>query len=394
MRTYLLSPAWTWFIYIGGGLLALCFGYVTIMPFVDESMDPSSALFFVPLGLAMMAFMILGIRDAYRGRLEVYSDRFVQYTWRREKQLLHSEVKGFRQIPQYILIESNNPEKKGLKISTYYGNLDELFYFLEQEFTDLDAQQYAEEEQKILDDPSLGLDTAERAQRLEQARLASQILNYAGLAILLWLLFYPTPYVWAMWAAIILPIITLPFIFIYKGIIRFDELNSSAHPSVFVAMVTPSLALALRAFLDYDLLHYRNIWLPIGIITLAFLGIIVRGTGEFDFQKPREYFKILGISLFFAAYGFGAYVFLNCYYEDGEPYAYTAEVLDQRISDGSRYTSYYLELRSEEGPNFIEEVEVTEDLYYTLDTGDQVGVFLWPGRLGTPWRMVNALSDY
>ena len=30
----------------------------------------------------------------------------------------------------------------------------------------------------------------------------------------------------------------------------------------------------------------------------------------------------------------------------------------------------------------------------SVQVGDQVGVFLWPGRLGTPWRMVNALSDY
>lgn len=364
------------------------------MPFVDETVDPSSAFLFVPLGLVMLTVMVIGIRDTYRGRLEVYSDRFVQYTWLREKQLLFSEVAGFREIPQYISIESNRPEKKGLKISTYYGNMEELFYFLEEEFPNLDAKQYQEEKQKILDDPALGLDTAERAQRLEQAQTTAQILNYAGLAIMLWLFFYPTPYVWGMWAAIILPLVALPFLFIHRGILRFDELNNSAHPSIFVALVTPSLALGLRAMLDYDLLEYRGLWLPVGIIALAFISIILLGTRELDFKKPKDYFKTLGISLLFAAYGFGAFVFLNCYYEDGEPYAYVAEVVDQRISDGSRYTSYYLTISSEEKAGLVEEVEISEDLYYTLSNGDQVGVFEWPGRLGVPWRMVNALSAF
>lgn len=394
MKTYRLSRGWTWFIYIGGSLLSLAFIYVMIMPFVDDTIHPQGAFFFVPLGLGMFAFMLIGIRDAYRGRLEVYNDRFVQYTWLREKELLFSDVEGFRELPQYIFIESAIPEKKRLKISTYYGNLEELLWFLEQEFSNLNAKRFEEEEEKILNDPALGLDVAERTQRLEQARNIAQVLSYAGVGVLLWLFFYPSPYHWAMWAAFALPLIALPFLFIYKGIIRFDEMAGSAHPSISGALIAPSMGLGLRAFLDYDVLSYTKAWLPTGMISLAFVLIMILSLGQIDMERYKEYLKVLGIGLLLVPFGFGATVFYNCYYDNGEPQGYVAEVRSQRISDGSRYTSYYLEIASEEDPSNSQEVSVSEELYFQVSTGDDVGVFEWPGRLGIPWRMLNALPEY
>ena len=391
MKEYKIGKGWAIFIYIFAPLLIALFVWLLIMPFVLDDTPIEMLYFFAPLSLGMIGLMVVGLLDTIKGKVIVSSDTLSIRSTFINRDLKFQEIKGFQVEQNYIFVLPNTEKKKRIKISTYIGNSSELIMWLSSNFPDLHQVNEKKEEAEILDNFEYGRNVEERSSQLNQAKKVAKVLNWAGGLILVWTLFKPAPYEYAILASISLPIIAIFVVIYYKGLIKINEKNrgsGSAYPTVLSAILLSSCGLFLRALLDYDIFDYSNIWMPSIIIGIAMTVLIVFRTQEFKFKKLIDYFTILSLTFFFFGFGFGSIVSLNCMYDESTPQAFQSKILNKRISSGKR-TTYYIELAAWGTQSEKSDVSVTEELYEKLELDNNATIYLKKGWLKIPWFIVT-----
>ena len=388
MKEYKIAKGWAIFIYLFAPLLIGLFGWLLILPFQNGDFTPYASWILIPVSIAMIALMTFGVIDAYKGRLIIQEDCIKSISTFSNRELEFDEIKGFTVNEQYIFVEPKNKGKKRIKISKYIGGYSEVLHWISQNFPDLDLQNEIEEEQEILNNENIGWTKEIREKKLKKARQYSKLINWAAGITAAWTYFYPTPYQYSILTAMIIPIIALLVVKFSDGLIRVDEKKGSAYPSVIYAFVYPSFGLMLRAFLDFDIFDYSNVWLSTIIITIAFLFVLLNKQQEIIIKKKLDFLTISCFAFFLFAYSFGTVIHINCYYDNSEVEFFTAKVLDKRVSSG-KSTSYYLELSPWGQQNEVDEVSVGKGLYNRIETGGEVTIYFRNGKLDIPWFKVT-----
>ena len=125
--------------YIGAPLLIALFCWILIMPFipsVKDDVNPSVYWFLIPMSLGMIALMTVGLIDTIKGKFVIDSDKIFTVSTFSNRQLMFNEIKGYRITDKYIFVESNNENKKKIKISTYFGKTNEIVEWLSENYSD------------------------------------------------------------------------------------------------------------------------------------------------------------------------------------------------------------------------------------------------------------------
>jgi hypothetical protein len=389
MREYKISKGWAIFIYITVPLLIALFGWMLIMPFVTGSENDMKTLWILgPISLGMIALMVVGLLETIKGKFVIDNNKIFTVSTFSNRQLMFNEIKGYRITDKYIFIESNNKQKKRIKVSTYFGNLNEITEWLSEHYSDLDTIQAIQEKEEILNNEEFGWTTEQREEKLIKAQKIAKILNWTGGLIGAWTLFLAYPYEYAIIASIALPIICVIVLKYFNGLIRIDERKDTAYPTIFLAIFAASIGLCLRGLLDYNIFDYSKIWTPSILIVLTYIAVLTIGNKELKFKKAKDYFTILVFSIFMFGYGYGAVITLNCMFDKSEPETFNATILSKRISSG-KHTTYYIELTPWGLQNEIDEVSVSKDLYNKLDQNDKVNIYFMNGQFGIPWFQVT-----
>lgn len=391
MREYKIARGWAIFIYIAAPLLIALFCWILIMPFVPamkDDMNPNAYWFLVPMSLGMITLMIIGLIDTVKGKFVIDKDKVFAISTFSKRQLMFNEIKGYRITDKYIFIESNNEQKKKIKVSTYFGGANEIVEWLSENYSDLDILEANQEMEEVLNNEAFGWTTKEREEKLIKAHKTAKILNWTGGLIGAWTLFLANPYEYAIIASVVFPIICLIVLKYFNGLIRIEERKDTAYPTIFWAIFAASSGLCVRALVDYSLFDYSKIWTPAIIIALTYIALLTFGNTEFKFNKVKDYLTISGISILMFGYGYGAVVTLNCTYDRSEPEIFNATILEKRISSG-KTTTYYLELTPWGQQQEIDEVSVSKELYDKLDKNDKVTIYFMKGKFDIPWFEVT-----
>ena len=374
MREYKILKGWAIFIYITAPLLILLFGWLLIMPFVTGSEnDLKTYWFFGPISIIMIALMVIGLMDTIKGKFVIDKYSLFTVSTFSNRNLRFNEIKGYRITDKYIFIESNDENKKNIKVSTYFANTNEIVDWLSENYTDLDKVQVIKEQ---------------REDKLRKAHKIAKVLNWTGSLIGAWTFFYPKPYEYAIIAAVVFPIICLIILKYFKGIIRIGERKDTAYPTIFWAIFAAGIGLCLRSLFDYNIFDYSKIWAPSILITMTYIVILTIGNKEFKFDKAKDYFKIIGFSIIIFGYGYGAVVTLNCMLDKTEPQIFKATMLNKRISTGKN-TTYYIELTAWGQRKEVDEVSVSKNLYDRLEKNDNVNIYFRKGKYDIPWFEVT-----
>lgn len=351
-------------------------------------MNPNLYWFLIPMSLGMIAVMTIALIETVKGKFVIDSDKIYTIGAFSKRQLMFNEIKGYRITDNYIFIESNNENKKKIKVSKYFGKLYEIEDWLYENYSDLDIVQANQEKEEILNNEELGWTKSEREKKLINAHKTAKILNWTGGLIGAWTLFLPNPYEYAIIVSVAFPIICVILLKYFNGLIRIDERKDTVYPSIFWAIFASGTGLCLRGLLDYNIFDYSKIWIPAISISLSFVTVLIIGNKEFTFNKPKDYLSILVFSIFMFSYGYGAVVTFNCMYDTSEPETYDATILKKRISSG-KSTTYYFELTPWGIQKEIDEVSVSKDLYNKLDQNDKVNIYFMKGQFDIPWFEVT-----
>jgi hypothetical protein len=340
----------------------------------------------IPLGLGMILFGLYMFFDADTKLLIDDETLEVRRKFKPQK-IKIDDIKGYRINDKIILIIPKSKLEKPITLQDYFDDKGFINLWLKYSFINLDIVEEEKNIDIILSSSQYGINVAERQQFLKQATLVSYVFNAIGLLVGLWLLFYPKPYEYLFWAAIIIPLVSLLVMIYYKGLVKISDIDKG-YPTVIAAFFFPSYVLSLRAFLDFNIWSYDGFWLPILAIAL----IIVVCTNLLISKVNVRKFSINAILLLYlfstsATYTFGGMVIFNCIYDNGTPKVYQKVILDKEVSSNS---SNYLTINSWENPkDTIHDIIISNRLYNEVNIGDTVFVVAMEGRLGIPWFFVE-----
>ncbi|RAJ80169.1 hypothetical protein CLV59_105277 [Chitinophaga dinghuensis] len=123
------------------------------------------------------------------------------------------------------------------------------------------------------------------------------------------------------------------------------------------------------------------IWPTFGVLMLLFL--IAIWALPLSITKCVQYVFVYGLMLLSASYGVIAYT--NVRMDDAPPVRNKTIITDRYVSDKSRYIYYYIMVSGREGNGFPEKIEVEESFYESVNTGQEITIDVYPGKLNVPW---------
>lgn len=382
------AKGWSIFIYLFTPLLIALFVFLGIVPFMGDEFIWWLALMLVPMSIGMTLIMVYGLLSTFKGRLIIHSDRVVEIGVFKNKELELSNIKGYRTDQNYTHLIPKDADFKSIKVSQYIGNKNTFNQWLFRNFQDVDVIESAKEVEDILANKEFGRTTEEREGKLKRARIVARTLNTIGGLLAALLFFYPHPYEFVTLVALIFPSLILASLHFFKGLIRIDQKNNSGYPSIIYGLILPGMALALRSFIDFDILEYSNFWLPTISITVVTSLIMFSTTSEIKFKKAADYVTAFSLVSFVFVYSYGGIINYNCIYDDSQSEVYSSEILDMRISTG-KTTSYYIELKPWGPVTEAEDVSISRELYERLEIGESVKIYLQNGKMNIPWFSVT-----
>lgn len=224
-----------------------------------------------------------------------------------------------------------------------------------------------------------------KRKRLEYKRVHKilKVLNNVALISLFWLMLYPKPYVLAMSVGIIVPIIAMYFYIRFNEFVEFDVEKDMIDK---VPNISSSIILGFfimtRSMLDFRIIYTNRFCIYIGIVFLVILSIVAVTTTDYKINK----LKGIWIALSIFCYIYGAFVFINCNFDDSMHMRYRVEIMDKSKSSSSKGgTRYYIEV--EPWGTFEEEhsIRVPKWMYENSIVGNGISIYLKDGLFGVQW---------
>jgi hypothetical protein len=380
------AKGWRWFIYLLAPPMILLF---LAMPFLMWNKSPQlgPALGFGVLGVGMALFFLYCLLETTKAKHIITEDRLIYQGAFRRKELPLANILGYRIDQHYTHLVPKSTADPKIRISYSSENYAGLQQWFAERYPDLDMLEQQQDTDRLLQEEELGRTTEERAQALASGAQAAKWVNIVGGTVAAWLFLFPKPYIWAMGVGLLMPWLVTVVLWLYRGVIRPDEKKNSGYPSVVTALLMPSLGMALRVMLDFEILNYAPLWPQVGAVALLFgLGLLL-GSRQFLFRNDGRTSLLLTVVVYAALYGFAATTAYNCAFDDSLGRRYETLVLSKHVSSG-KTTTYYLEVGPWGPRTEAEDVTVTQEYYEQAAPGDKVQIYLRPGQLHVPWFTV------
>jgi hypothetical protein len=247
---------------------------------------------------------------------------------------------------------------------------------------DLDLQERAASEAKLLADPAFGSNPQERLARLARARQFAKFANGAAVAVVSWAYLYPHPYALAIGLLALLPWCALLIVMLSGGLIGVDTRRNDARPNVAMMLLLPGIVLGLRAMLDVYVLDVMPV-LVYGFIAGLPLVLVACVLAPRAAVKPWG-FPLMLLLLVALPYGGGGLLLANGGLDHQRTQVFPTQVLRKYVSTG-KHSSPHLVL-APWGPQVMGEDMAVNSAYYAhVEAGAKVCMSLHPGAFGLRW---------
>jgi hypothetical protein len=386
IQTYRLARHWRIITYLIAPPLIGVFLYLLAMPFLVES--AMVFYFLIPVSIGMIGLFVYGSVDAWVGMVTLSENAVVVKGPFGERALLVGEIKGYSIDENYIHVYATDPKKKKLKVSTYLENSKDIKDWFALRFADLNAQEVVEETRPILQDDRFGITVEARARKLLEARRVAKTFNAVSWVVLVWVMFYPKPYEVAIIVGLLLPMLIMMASYLYRGLMKADENDNSAYPSMATGFGVVAVAVALRALLDFTILQYNTGWYLIASITVILSFLYLLPTDVLKFHKVSDYLFLAVIPLVMFMYAYGITVLGNCMLDRSPALVYETTVLEKTTTKG-KSTTYYLTVSPWGTLTEPQRLDVPRSDYESASEGERVTVVQRDGYFGMSWVVVN-----
>lgn len=366
-------------------LAALMFGLAGYLFTVPQKQG--SIVFIFPLLIGIAGVMI--IVSVLKGRIIVTSNSIIRISFLKTKEILFTDIKGFRVEDKIIRFQTVSPQMPKFYITRYsdFGKIDEFIKWLNNTFSNLDAIEYQEGLSQILSDNNLGITEDERKEKLHKAKYISLVYNLGGIALFIaGLCFHEKangPVVSLI--TLLYPVLSVPIMFYSKGLIRFYSKKASPFYHIFIGTYISTIFFLVITATRYDILHYNSIWLF--IIPAFIFGMALKhaNAGKNVVEEKGSIILLLLISLL---YGYGFLIQVDCLFDRSTEQIYHATVIDHYINH-NKGTHPYIKIDQWGPQTQTKEIQVSMSFYDQSPIGSAVTIHLKKGLLNIPWYFIS-----
>lgn len=383
---------WARALFLVFALPLLCLGgFLIALPLQKQLSNPQQLTLAIGAVIALLlaAYLLL---YTWRCRLMLDADGIELRGALRTRRLLRGEIAGRRTLrSQYGTTTEIWPKAPGarpLRFSSSAMSSDTRFDAWMRSIPDLDREERERAEEQVAADPEFGGSREERLERLAAGRSSARTLSAAAIGAAAWLYVYPKPYELAVLVAALVPWAAILIAARSHGLYRLDSRRNDVRPNIAVAVLLPSIALALRAWQDLGVLDLSPAlaWIAALGVLFAFTAWRVGGGGALATGLMA---LLLG-----ACYASGVVLLANALLDRNEGERYRVQVLSQHVTHGSRSGPSYHLLLAAWGPRATpDDVRVGHALYQLAAARHVVCVHQRPGALQIRWYLVRACPE-
>jgi hypothetical protein len=387
-KEYKIAKGWKIFIWIALPIFMIIPFGLSITFYIEYGFSLTFALVILPICLGILFLIILGLIDSIKGKYILTDNKIITVGIFKTKELFFADIKGFTNNENNLTFHPKTKEHKKIKVSVYINNFNEFAIWAKQNFKNITLEESIREEQEVLNNKEIGRTIEESSEKLDRARKLTKLLNTISIFIALATILYPKFYKLQIIACVGLPLLGLIILKNSKGLIKLNENPKSKLPNLVSTLLMPTIALALRALIDFNVLNFSNAF-KFSTAFIILLTIFLFSSSEltFNLKKIKTYLIIIVISFFGAIYSISSIIVTNGIFEKNEPTGYKASVIDKRINYG-KTTTYYLKL-SQWGPQIeVKEVSVAKEIYSKKEIGDEVNIYYNVGLFDIPYYIV------
>lgn len=335
----------------------------------------------IPLGMA-----VYSICYAFGARVTLERDAIEIRKPFGSRRLSRAQIRGRRFVQSrnttaYKLIVPISG--RVLMVDTSSFGLDDRFYAWFNALPDLDQAAQDETLAEVKNDPSLGNSPQERLDSLKKAQQLGRAIAFAPLLLLMWVMVMPRPYGLAVACAALLPWLGVALVWAKPGLFKFDGKQGDVRPNVSVLLMTPPMALALRAVLDVTVVDLGPLFLWGFVASLPLL-VAVLLAPRAETVKGKRWVLPLLLLPFTTAYGVGLLAIVDTTWDVAQPQIFQTTVTGKDVSRG-KSTTYYLHLARWSQTIDKDRIAVPRAYYQAVGRGDTVCVRLHPGKFGVRW---------
>lgn len=366
---------------------------LVFLPFYNEKMSPNAIYIIAPISFFLTILCGLGIRDLFISKV-IITDTFISAKNAiSDRKLRIEEIKGYKKVEKYIHIYPKSKLKKKIKISDFLSDSASIYYWLYNNFTDLNLQEGHKEEKEFYKSSEYGVSLEDKKMLLKKAHKTAKWIKISSIVITVVVLFllkyfgnknfiYPLVFI---------PLVIILIVLFFKGIIKYDEKKEdevTIYPSVLWGFLTPVFGLLLYTMFSINILKYDLVWSPLVYSTLIISFLCIYGSKEYKLENAKAIGTTISLFLFSAMYCFSVIIITNVFLDTSDEERYKAPIIEKRISKG-KTTSYYFTLSNKDLSEKSKEFNVSKNVYNLMNIGDSVNIYVKQGRLNIPYYKIK-----
>jgi len=336
------------------------------------------------LSLISILFFLLGIYLALatiKSKIVLKTDAIELHEIFTNKQLLRSQLAGWRILPtQYVstlVLVPRDPSARKIKIGLTI-KMDDFFLDWLSAGPNLDETEFEQSRAQLESNVELGLTHEQRSERIAAARSVALWLNWITGIATVWGWFYPSPY----W--LVVPIVAALIGLGSGGLYQFEGRRTDPRPSLALPLILPGAALTIRAVADLHFLRWQHL-IPVALVICISLTALVVAADPMIRQRRWPVLVVLFLSVMYAS---GAAAQADTVLDRSAPSPFSSEVLRKHVSRGHS-TSYTLTISPWGPQGESTDVMVSARVYDSVQLGQSVCIYLFPGALRIPWYLVQ-----
>lgn len=333
------------------------------------------------LGVLALVFLWQSVLQL-ASKITLTDDAIASSLCGRERVLTRADIAGFREVRQrgqrFLTIVPIDPRLKPLRLGPDLAT-DASFEAWIAALPDLNAEDFKASEARILGDRSHGATPQQRLARLEAARTLAKLLNGVAVVVAAWCLVAPWPYLAAIGAAVMLPLLALIMVAVSGGLVRFTRSTTEAHAAVTLVPLCGVAVLVWHVSWDVHLVDLNVAMEVGGVIGLVLLALAV--------IADRSLIRFLAVAAVVAvAYGISMVTLANVQLDRSPGEDFQSRVVDSHVRHRKNSRTYSVWLAPWGPWQSATEVSVQEAMFNRLTMPGSVAfISLYDGAFGIRW---------
>lgn len=188
-----------------------------------------------------------------------------------------------------------------------------------------------------------------------------------------------------IYISFIYPVFCIFLVRYNKGLISLEPEIRPNLPTISIGFMFSCFGIIGINFIDYNVIDYKNVWLPSIVIAILILTIYYFNNFIELISKKESLIYNLFIILLIEAFCFSSVILINCMYDKSSAQIYETTILRKIEKKKKRASSYYLVLEDWNNKFREKEIEVDYKKYYSSFKGEKLKVAEKRGKFDIPW---------